>query len=524
MTSIPIHNILLNFLPCLIPPYALRLTRVFGTRRIGWVLFTVFSLLAGLQLLRAWQPFVLGLDPEVTLDLLDFLVPVLLLISMVHIEMVFKERLRLEQEERRLRAGLELEVKERTTELDKANEELQSEISLRKQGEQELKKSKEQYRFLFEENPQPMWIYDRETLGFLALNTAALRHYGFTRDEFRDLKVTDLCPPGEPDAFTSKAPEKAWGVQRRGLWRHLKKDGTLMDVEVTELDLFYSGVPARLVLVNDVTAQRLLQKEMLQSQKMAVTTQLAGGIADRFSSLLGVMEADAQGLIQKSPDPAAAGPLRRIAATASTAGDLTRQLLALIRRHPMQPQMLSLSKLIEHQAPILARLVGKKIALETRCPPNLPSVMADPALVSQVLHHLVSNARDAMAEGGTVSVAAEMRQVDAPQARLHDEARQGTFIALSVTDTGCGMTPEIQARLFEPFFTTKDARKATGLGLATVRGLVKQHAGWVEVVSAPNAGTRITVFFPRGPTPALSSGNRAAGYLDLSADLATSTA
>jgi len=501
MNSIPLHNILLNFLPCLIPPYALRLTRVFGTRRIGWVLFTVFSLLALVQLFRVWQPYVIGADPELTMDLVDFLIPVLLLISMVHIEMVFKERLRLEEQEKELRAGLEVQVKERTMELDKANEELQQEISLRKQGEEELRKSKEQYRFLFEENPQPMWIYDRETLGFMALNTAALRHYGFTRDEFRSMKVSDLCPPGEPDAFASNTPDTNWGVQRRGLWRHLKKDGTLMDVEITELELFYAGVAGKLVLINDVTAQRQLQKQMLQAQKMAITTQLAGGIADRFSRLIGVIEADAMGCLQKSPESAAAEPLKRIAANASSAGDLTRQLLALIRRHPMQPKTVDLNKLIEVQAPILARQLGVKIALETKCASSVPSVMADPALIGQVLQQLVHNARDAMPEGGTLTLGTEMVEVNAAEAEAEEDARPGRFVSLSVADTGCGMSPEVQSKLFEPFFTTKDARKAAGLGLATVRGLVKQHAGWVQVESQPKAGTRVTIFFPRGQMP-----------------------
>ena len=157
------HSITLSLLSCLIPPYAIRLTRLFGTRRVGWTLFAIFSLLAVLQILRSWQPFGLGVDPIFTLDLLNFLIPVLLLASMVHIEMLFRERLRLEKEEKKLRAGLEQQVKQRTTEFDAANEELQHEIALRRQGEQELRNSKEQYRFLFDENPQPMWIFDRRT-------------------------------------------------------------------------------------------------------------------------------------------------------------------------------------------------------------------------------------------------------------------------------------------------------------------------------------------------------------------------
>src|SRR5215510_2078315 len=159
MSSGPVYSTVLSVFACLIPPYALRLTRVFGTKRVGWVIFSVFVLLAALQLVRAWHPMGLMLNPALTLDLLYLLVPVLLLIAMVHAETLMKERLRVEQEEKRLRAGLEQEVQQRTAELDAANEELQRETSLRKTGEQELRKSKEGYRFLFHENPLPMWIF-----------------------------------------------------------------------------------------------------------------------------------------------------------------------------------------------------------------------------------------------------------------------------------------------------------------------------------------------------------------------------
>src|ERR1051326_5154818 len=184
----------MGLLPCVIPPYALHLGRIFGTKRVGWALFAVFSLLAALQLVRAWSPTNPGIEPGIGLDLLYFLVPLLLLTGMLHIESLFKQRLRLEEQEKRLRGELQLLVQGRTAELDHTNEELQREISLRKQGEEELRKSKEQYRFLFEENPQPMWIFDLGSFRFLAFNTAALRHYGFTAAEFRELTAIELCP------------------------------------------------------------------------------------------------------------------------------------------------------------------------------------------------------------------------------------------------------------------------------------------------------------------------------------------
>src|SRR5256885_7593410 len=207
MSHSPILSLIVALLPCLIPPYALRLNRVFGTNRVGWLLFMVFSLLAVLQLVRVWDPTGAKMDTGMTLDLFYLLVPFLLLTGMVHIETIFKGRLKLEQEEKRMREGLEELVKARTVELDQSNEELQREISLRRQGEAELKKSKEQYRFLFDENPLPMWIFDLENFKFLAFNTAAVRHYGFTSTEFRALTARDLYAPEELDAFTADCPE-----------------------------------------------------------------------------------------------------------------------------------------------------------------------------------------------------------------------------------------------------------------------------------------------------------------------------
>ena len=252
LTFPPIYSLVLSLLPCVIPPYALRLNRVFGTKRIGWVLFAVFSLLAVLQLIRAWQPMGLGIDAGLTLDLLNFLVPVLLLIGLVHIESLFRERVRLEEQERKLRGGLEIQVQDRTAALDRLNEELQREIALRRQGEEELRKSKEQYRFLFEENPQPMWIYDRNSFRFLAFNAAALRRCGYGRTEFRTMTATDLCPGGEAEGFSAVSAKANPGVARRGQWRLHTKDGSLVELEVITLDLPYDGCEARLVLGSEV--------------------------------------------------------------------------------------------------------------------------------------------------------------------------------------------------------------------------------------------------------------------------------
>jgi PAS domain S-box-containing protein len=196
------------------------------------------------------------------MDLLYLLVPVLLLIGMVHIETIFKERLRIEEEEKRMRGALEQQVHERTAQLDNANEELQREISLRKQGEQELRKSKEGYRFLFDENPLPMWIFDLQSLRFLAFNNAALRHYGYSHAKFKEMTPADLCVPEELPAFLSECAQPSVPDQQRKVWRHRRNDGSIVAVEITTHDLKYAESPARLVLAYDVSGwQQAHQQE-----------------------------------------------------------------------------------------------------------------------------------------------------------------------------------------------------------------------------------------------------------------------
>ena len=256
MSAVPVYSTVLSVLACLIPPYALRLTRVFGTKRVGWVIFSVFVLLGILQLIRAWHPVWLALDADRVLDLLYLIVPILLLIGMLHIETFFRERLRIEAEEKRMRTELELQVRQRTAELDTANDGLQREISLRKQGEQELRKSKEGYRFLFDENPLPMWIFDRCTLRFLAFNNAALHLYGFNHAEFKCLTPAELCVPSDVQAFIEDCARDTVLGQARRTWRHLKRDGGVIEVELTSHDLIYAESPARLVLAYEVSTRK----------------------------------------------------------------------------------------------------------------------------------------------------------------------------------------------------------------------------------------------------------------------------
>jgi CheY-like chemotaxis protein len=203
---------------------------------------------------------------------------------------------------------------------------------------------------------------------------------------------------------------------------------------------------------------------------------------------------------------AASEGLNHIIAASEKAANLTRQLLVFSRKQVMQSQPLALNDLIRNLAKMLARTIREDIRLECLYADPLPFVQADPGMLEQVLLNLVVNARDAMPHGGHLRIATEKRRFDAAQAQANPEARPGEFVCLSVSDTGTGIAPEHLSRVFEPFFTTKEPDKGTGLGLATVYGIVKQHQGWIELSSKVGAGTRFNIFLPAIPTSAPTAG------------------
>jgi PAS domain S-box-containing protein len=464
--------------------YALRLNRLFGARHVGWSLFSAFCLLA---LLRGFEAAPGSGLPGATIkiELANALVSVLILLSLLHIETVIRERLRAERAEAEIRGNLESLVKEKTIELTRANEELRS--------------SEEQYRFLFKESPQPMWVFDRNSFEFLAINNAALRHYGFTLDEFQALTARNIRPAEDIAAFLEDVARSSAGTEPRGVWRQYKKGGAIADVEISIRDFGYKGRAARLVLANDVTERLVLERQLRQAQKMEAIGQLAGGVAHDFNNLLTVIRGHTDLLLMDSPAPGSVEHLNQIAAAGDRAAGLTRQLLAFSRRNVMQMAVVDINAVVENLTKMLRRLIGEDIVLETRLDPNLPYLRADASTLEQVIINLAVNARDAMPTGGVLNIGTERVTVSEAHVHRHREARMGDFVCLSVRDSGCGIAPEVLTHLFEPFFTTKDIGKGTGLGLATVHGIVKQHSGWIEISTAVGAGSEFQIYLPAAP-------------------------
>ena len=493
------------------------------------------------------------------------------------------------------------------------------------------------YRELFESSPRPMWVYDVETLRFLTVNESAVRAYGYSRDEFLAMTIADVRPLEDVPAMTRMVRAMGAGFNPSGFWRHRRRDGSLMDVEITSHSIDFGGRPARLVLVSDVTAQRAaeaalqaseaelravfaamtdvvlvfdadaryvkiaptspellyrpteallgrrareifapalaeyfesvvrqaldgdapvhfdyeleiggeprwfsgtaspmrpagagtsggggrvlwvardvtaskqLEAQLRQAQKMEAVGLLAGGIAHDFNNLLTVITAYGQLLRVEFAD----GDERReeveeVLKAAARGAELTRQLLAFGRKQVLRPRVLDVNGVVAGVRPMLARLLGADATLDTRLAPSLSRVEADPGQLEQVLLNLTANAGDAMPGGGRVTIETADVELDAAAVRALPGLAPGRYVLVSVSDTGVGMDEATRLRVFEPFFTTKGTGKGSGLGLATVYGIVKQSGGAVTVRSAPGEGTTFEIYLPR----AAREGGRDAG-------------
>ena len=371
----------------------------------------------------------------------------------------------------------------------------------RKTAEEALVASAEQYRALFEGNPHPMFVFDLETLRFLAVNDAAVDHYGYSRAEFLTMTVQDLRPPEDVSAVLEDLAQATQGVDVRALRRHRKKNGTILQAEIRAHSIQFNGRRARLVAAQDLTERLQLEGQLRHSQKMEAVGRLAGGIAHDFNNLLTAINGYSELLLEELDHR---HPRRRQVEEIRKAGEraaaLTQQLLAFSRRQVLQPKILDLNLVVAGMEDLLRRLIGEDVELVTALDPGLGSVEADPGQIEQVIVNLAVNARDAMPQGGCLRI----QTANAPDGR----------VVLSVGDTGCGMDRETMSHLFEPFFTTKGHGKGTGLGLSTVYGIAEQSGGRIEVESEQERGSIFRISFPRArhtvPTAAAAPSRKAA--------------
>jgi PAS domain S-box-containing protein len=371
-------------------------------------------------------------------------------------------------------------------------------ITERRRAEEALRASEEHYRKLFETLPYPTWVYELETLRFLAVNDAAVRRYGWSREEFLRMDIKQIRPADQVPLLLEFLARRPASHDETHLWKHRTKDGTLLDVEITSHELLFNGRPARLVVANDVTERKRLEEQLRQSQKMEAIGQLAGGIAHDFNNLLtGILGNLALAMGDIPPGHPCRTLLNNVESAGLRAAELTQQLLGFSRRTPLRPVALDLRASIDETVRLLRHVIDPRITVHTISAPQLWPVQADASQIVQVLMNLCLNARDAMPQGGELTLETANVVLGPDSLRLHPDGRPGDFVRLRVSDTGTGIPPEVRAHLFEPFFTTKEPGKGTGLGLAMVFGIVQQHRGWIECHSTVGWGTRFDIYLPR---------------------------
>jgi two-component system cell cycle sensor histidine kinase/response regulator CckA len=527
-------------------------------------------------------------------------------------------------------AGVEQEAL--AADLELANQELTEATAEAEEARDTAVRLEERYRLLFESNPVPMWMFDEETLRFLAVNEAATVQYGYSAEEFLAMTIEQIRPPEDvPRLREALAAITQELLHSRG-WRHLRKDGSELHTESLSHRVQFEGRPACIVLSMDVTermaaeaaldesnailravvddsplaiviaapdltinrwndaaikqfgwtaeeaigqsllmlipddrrqeffeqrtrldngalvtnfdTQRLrrdgsvrdvniskcalhrngeltglvsifsdsterkrLEAQYRQAQKMEAVGQLAGGVAHDFNNLLTVIISYSQMLLADiEVDSSSRADVNEIKRAAERAALLTKQLLAFSRQQVLRPQILDLNLVIGELEQMLRRLLREDISIVLTLDPALGSVAADPGQIEQIVMNLVVNARDAMPNGGRLSIETANMTFDSPY-QLRETAAQleaGSYVVIAVTDSGSGMSPQVQARIFEPFFTTKRVHEGTGLGLSTVYGIVKQSGGYIAVYSEVGHGTTFKIYLPRVDAPAES--------------------
>ncbi|MBA2241353.1 MAG: response regulator [Chthoniobacterales bacterium] len=399
---------------------------------------------------------------------------------------------------RRQMEELDALVNQRTVELRTANARLTGEVAERTAAEEALRKSEERFSKAFHSSPIPMVIQQLDGKGCLDANVSFLELLSAERDAV--LAGTTIWWADDATAAALREKLAARHVVRNLTTAIRTAEGEDREVLVAAENLELGSIPYHLLILQDITDRMRLENELRQAQKMEAVGRLAAGVAHDFNNILTVILGNTSMQLRNPHlDEKLSASLQQVERAAERATALTRQLLAYSRKQIIQRRSLALNDVVEQTVAMFRRIIGEHIALDMQLTPDLPPIFADSSSVDQVIMNLALNARDAMPDGGKLTLATVQVDFDETTRAGNPEAQLGPHICLAVKDTGYGMDAATVARIFEPFFTTKGPGEGTGMGLATVYGVLKQHGGWVEVESAPRRGTTVRVFFPLSP-------------------------
>ena len=378
-------------------------------------------------------------------------------------------------------------------------------LTERKRSQTELQRSEDRFRTIFNLVGDGIFIVDAETGSFTQANDSGAAMLGYAPAEMVGLTIADLSsnvpPYTQDDAYALILRAKAGEPQRLD-WYCKAKDGRLFWAELTIRYALIGGQGVLVSTVRDTTDRRTLDAQLRQAQKMEAIGQLTGGIAHDFNNLLAVINGNLELISEGKADDAEAKEMAADALRAAGRGaDLTYQLLAYSRRQPLEPKVVKLPALINETVKLLLRTLGETIEIRRAMPADLWPTRIDPSQLQNAVVNLAVNARDAMPNGGKLTIEADNVVLDEEFARQNAEVVPGPYVRLAVSDNGTGIPRDVIDRVLEPFFTTKPVGKGSGLGLSMVFGFVKQSGGHLKIYSEPGKGTTVSLYLPKAQEP-----------------------
>ncbi len=378
-------------------------------------------------------------------------------------------------------------------------------ITGRKQAEDAVRENEERFRTLTETTSTAIFVYSNER--FIYVNNASRLMTGYSSDELLSMRFWDVVHPDYRQLIRERglARQRGEDIPSRYEFKIVRKDGTERWIDFTSGKIQWQGRTAAIASAYDITEHKLAEEErqkladqLLHAQKMEAIGRFAGGVAHDFNNMLNVIIGYAEMVSGRLNHE---DPLRKEVDEIQKAGmrsaALTQQLLAFSRKQIIKPEVLDINALLKNLEKMLRRVIGEHIDIVVALADDIGRIKVDPAQIEQVFMNLALNARDAMPRGGKLTIETVNADLDDVYAKDHAEVVTGRYVMIAVTDTGYGMDNETRSKIFEPFFTTKDRGKGTGLGLATVYGIVKQSGGHIFVYSEPGQGTTFKVYLPR---------------------------